>query len=121
MTEITITLLGLLTVVGVKVMAQLENVPKLVSKIPAVKDIDLVPVAEVSRPILPQNPDMLIAGVGLVTAPIVTTTFCTNTLDMLAKAPKKLTEVAVDPQVKLVTGTPSTTMELQVTCAVFIV
>jgi hypothetical protein len=68
--DMIIVLLGFPTVVGVNVTAQLV-------KKPAVKVTVSVPVPEVSSPIVPEKPEIVIAGLGLITLPITTTVVLT--------------------------------------------
>lgn len=68
--EMIIVLLALLTVVGVNVILQLE-------KKPAVRVTVSVPVPETSLPIAPENPDIVIAGLGFITLPMTTTVVLT--------------------------------------------
>ena len=82
----------------------------------------LVPTAATSAPMVPPKPDAWIAGEGLTTSPIRTTTSLTNTALPLnpAKAPVKVTVLVVVPQLKLLMLTPSTVIDRQSTDALMV-
>ena len=114
--ESTMTLVGFDTMVGVKVIAQLE-------KKPAVKVMPLVPAgSEVSTPIVPVKPEAVMAGLGLITLLTTAITLATKTAEPVreVKPPVKVTVVAVVEQLKELILTPSTFRERQVTDGVMV-